>query len=594
MRAVSEVGDGDWSDTATGTPSATAIDPAVSPVAVTFLNPNDTCGTSRDTTSNVPPDHLDVIPEANRTAILVWRGSNQATEYYVQVKRRRNLIWGLPYLDQDEIRAGKVRGVVNDTCLTIKLDEITTEGTSSDPIGLGDYNAYDFQVRAKYAGGDSQYSEVVTIIDTSIVAINGHSPGSDGEAELAWTNIEKILRASQGFSQGDYSFRYRKFAGTHSTETWEPTSFDGGTSSYGVFEPTRPSPDTITTIDAGAIYAIQFKWERQRSPRTLRVFAARDAYVWPSGAAPNNGEYIATFPIYDAFPSKVFKYRICTRTFPKDTREQWARLIPHAFGQWEGVGNQWGEANSLVTFKLESEPCAPFSDLLRQVADRVESAVAASMGVEKLSDAQVTQINLDVETIVDGYDVSSAKDRMYNEVLLFDDVTFNIDDLIHVVLLPQMAPEVGHFWCWGDLSGNDFHKDSTLACVVRSTDNGVVLSNDLFLRHSKMGPPGDLVIPGGDLDVQKSDVRFNICPATGNNAYAILVHEAGHLLGVRGPSAVGVPGLRHPTIPGTVSMPTVSGTSIMAEGLRAKDGCSPHPFDVMVLYAIYQSRWADT
>ena len=85
------------------------------------------------------------------------------------------------------------------------------------------------------------------------------------------------------------------------------------------------------------------------------------------------------------------------------------------------------------------------------------------------------------------------------------------------------------------------------------------------------------------MDVNRDDVSFNTCPAGGSNAYAVLVHEAGHMLGIRGPQTGTGDELAH-------RHPTIQGASMMVAALEPVVGCSPHPFDVMVLYATYQSR----
>lgn len=85
------------------------------------------------------------------------------------------------------------------------------------------------------------------------------------------------------------------------------------------------------------------------------------------------------------------------------------------------------------------------------------------------------------------------------------------------------------------------------------------------------------------MDVNRDDVSFNTCPAGGSNAYAVLVHEAGHMLGIRGPLTDTGDELAH-------RHPMIQGASMMVAALEPVVGCSPHPFDVMVLYATYQSR----
>ena len=246
--------------------------------------------------------------------------------------------------------------------------------------------------------------------------------------------------------------------------------------------------------------------------------------------------------------------------------------------RWQPVGRDEQSGDATIAYVSHG---APFDDLLRLVAEEVERAVAAVMGIENVDTPLRQQIISDVRIIVEGYGPRSIKDVMYNEVLMFDDVTFNIDHLLAVGVFPQFAPDVGHFWCWGSSHGIDFNSSSTLACAIRSeTEDRSISTTDIFLRRSKL--EGDLLtIPGGDVDVDQSDVQFNRCADATAIAYPVLVHEVGHALGIRS----GDVGSGSDT-----SHPTMITKAVMYGGLNDETGCSPNPIDVMALYAIYQSR----
>ncbi len=69
-------------------------------------------------------------------------------------------------------------------------------------------------------------------------------------------------------------------------------------------------------------------------------------------------------------------------------------------------------------------------------------------------------------------------------------------------------------------------------------------------------------------------IVFNTCPNTPtkyNYPYSSLVHESGHALG-----------LDHPEIPDFI----MNHNGIV--GVNEPD-CSPHPFDIMAIYALYQT-----
>ena len=109
-----------------------------------------------------------------------------------------------------------------------------------------------------------------------------------------------------------------------------------------------------------------------------------------------------------------------------------------------------------------------------------------------------------------------------------------------------------------------------------------------------------LTIPGGDDIVERSDTPFNTCAGGLADAlYGALIHESGHALGITEgdvpdgwDSSLGA----HPLISGsimnydeldlTVPMPRPHPGTV---SLPKEDDCSPHPFDVMAVYALYQT-----
>ena len=58
--------------------------------------------------------------------------------------------------------------------------------------------------------------------------------------------------------------------------------------------------------------------------------------------------------------------------------------------------------------------------------------------------------------------------------------------------------------------------------------------------------------------------------------YSTVVHEGGHALGIRSGNTGSGNALHHP--------------EIYDSALSARNFCSPTPFDVMALYAVYQTR----
>ncbi len=104
------------------------------------------------------------------------------------------------------------------------------------------------------------------------------------------------------------------------------------------------------------------------------------------------------------------------------------------------------------------------------------------------------------------------------------------------------------------------------------------------------------------------DVKFNTCktqPGTTDNfgAYELAIHEAGHALGSSGFSFDLLESLTtsrrtiqaHPTIPDSVMNYDNRRGEIkyLLPGNFNEPDCSPHPFDIMAIYALYQSVGAN-
>lgn len=99
----------------------------------------------------------------------------------------------------------------------------------------------------------------------------------------------------------------------------------------------------------------------------------------------------------------------------------------------------------------------------------------------------------------------------------------------------------------------------------------MITTADIYLRESVHGK----LIRVSDSD--NGQVRFNKCPNTTdlyNYPYSSLIHEAGHTLGFGGLGS-------HPDVPNVDE-------SVMSYA-KSVPSCAPHPLDIMIINAIYQS-----
>ena len=100
-------------------------------------------------------------------------------------------------------------------------------------------------------------------------------------------------------------------------------------------------------------------------------------------------------------------------------------------------------------------------------------------------------------------------------------------------------------------------------------------------RLSLLQVPGDDRIPGSN------DVRSNVCPGGGVNDngftnYALMVHEAGHALGLSDY-------IEREFWSNEVAHPSVPDAVMNYDEIGDEPDCSPHPFDIMAIEALYQS-----
>ena len=455
-------------------------------------------------------------------------------------------------------------------------------------IGIHQHRS-NIEVRVKATGdgvsyGDSVYSDVVTIVDNPTQA-NGHSPGRStgrstgrtGEADIKWAPISGV---------SSYTIRYRRLdGGDHSALEWEPEYSEIDTREILITNHPLPMPTqyTIARLQLGSIYAIQFNY----TVSGRKFFSGRNTYVWPSVQAPQSGDRVATFPLNHPLTDNTYEYRICENTFPVGQRTRWSNLIKHAFEQWELATALEGGSEPLITMTYIDGPCAdytPFIDIiarevaqyfvnpgLREVRDIVEGLLT------EFRDRRVISPTLpDVQN----------RDEALNEVLMFDDVAGIENVLLEVGAFPEFSEDLGYPEC--------AYLPNALGCAQR-TPFGSGHTTDIFIKRSTIGND-PLVVPGGDITPSKDDIVFSNCPEgyyqgagtsrrRTTSAYEILIHEAGHASGIQSGRQGTGQDAHHPNL--ERSIPSVMNYNRKV-GVDEPD-CSPHPFDVMAIHALYQS-----
>ncbi len=557
-------------------------------------------------TSSTVPSNLDVVPlpgrdpfdrgGADRAAVLTWSPVDGADAYVVQARVYRQTAWS----------AGKCVGDTSDDpgrvtqprCV-IDLEHITNVGGSA--AGLQDYNAYELQVRSKKGGETSEFSPRIVLIDTHITSANGKSPASGGRATLTWTPVDQNLSDS-AYERGTYQFRYREIVNNadpeadihHSHLAWEPNAFIP-------VETTTDNPYTGLTLYS--IYGIQLihtPRQQQNQPHIPRVFAAREVYVWPSnepaGTDDRAGERVANFPLQYPLDNRLesyvftYVYRICEETFPDvnvdhlEGRVGWVAFINDAVGQWaDATGN-------LVRFKHEvysaddeavnpehaegtSKPCADHGPFARQIAEKVILSLSPAAGAEHTVDSIAT----DVQNMLARFRpisrlhnalvraaIETQNEEVYNEIFMYEDD--------HKDLLFSELGELFDPFC-----------NLAIACApFRAIHPQKGPISDIALRRSAYTPDEGYFVP------EIPNVQFEACntklapnqQSAGKpfaNRYSAIVHEVGHVLGIRSGSSGSGQQRHHPTISDSVMN-------------HKTTFCAPTEFDAMAIHALYQHR----
>jgi hypothetical protein len=472
---------------------------------------------------------------------------------------------------------------------------------------LAHHPAYQIYVWArKGAAGSYTYSnpsDAIIIIDTPITVANGASPsGGPGNAKLTWDPVHSAdVLDDTTFANGAYYLRHRRArtpsdsppsAVDHTQVGWQPGDYatdqlvkasalkdkvtDNGTIVGG----------TITPLSLKNIYAVQLRYVKSGKPS---VFAARDVYVWPSDDPPEEDDIVATYRISSPLgntlgqpiTNRTVEYSICTDTFPPAQANRWAQLIEHAVEQWES-------SPSLLTVTRVDE-CTDYTSIINMVALDVRTYLMDPDTQSVPVGTQRTHItNLVTRLTNMGHADRDHADRRRNEIIMFDDgddTDSNIEYLRGQMVFPQFAYRLGYVDCWKwNPMMNRNNDQVTIACTIRihHPDNKNVSTADIFLLRSKH--VDDPLLKN---TANPSDAVFNRCPDTSSDADVIpvVLHEFGHVLGIKGATQGGDDS--HPELGQPDPMMRAALTMMGAE-LNGTYGCSPHPFDVLIVNALFQ------
>ena len=279
-------------------------------------------------------------------------------------------------------------------------------------------------------------------------------------------------------------------------------------------------------------------------------------------------ERIATYAFFGHHPGRTYSYRVCNSDYLNDGTKynDWVALIESAMRQWE-------LATPIITSREPDDQCsrvlvgtAPVEELLKRHQDQNDMT----------SEIRVTEYNLF------GFVLQVSTD-IYQGCLLGADAC--------VTSYPGYSDPRRH-------AGKS------------------IPSADISFKESYLEESYDPPATGTRDDFNRpTSVSFNKCMPdlagrTMYDVYRKMLHEIGHTLGL---SNAGEPGkylpwyarpfsdryssdeqrvISHPEIPDSVmNYDGEVPENLNSQGAFARDefDCSPHPFDVMAAYALYQN-----
>ncbi len=550
---------------------------------------------STDTSAQLcPPQDLTVTPLPLRKARLSWTGDSNADGFVVEA--RDPSVSNTP---PDPWNTWTALGGGTACCeIDIDLDDILHSR------GLAHADSYEIRIKSTVAPSrpldDSLHSNTITIIDNPILTQGQARATGDDRALIEWDAISSVK---------EYVVRYRLLGDSPSPPTfhWETSWPEFATWPYyevgeteGPFLPpssTRVSR-TIETLESEQIYAFQVNYVKKVND--TKVFSVRDAYVWISNEFPGERQRVGTYPFFGHHDQRAFDYVICQSDFPTEYWQVWQTIIMDAFGEWETA------TDGFITVRRASGSCASggtMENLIMELDDS-QSEVRMLDTQENRSIWSLPEVKSDVfkglclsnpntpacTTSFTGYTGVGHDSAVRQAFLDFveDDDLGNLDRVWGLALLLT--------------TGFDRKASNTLPGVDvtfnRKNRDGV----EMFLppTPSETGP--GTKAGSGDLN-RPSNVSVNMClpdypykgdPDGGYKAYTIAVHEAGHALGLADISLLEFwqpYDVAHPTIPdAAMNYDHEAGNRYpLAPAEFREPDCSPHPFDIMAIFALYGS-----
>ena len=300
--------------------------------------------------------------------------------------------------------------------------------------------------------------------------------------------------------------------------------------------------------------------------------------MWPSDRPAVNGETVATFPLNNYLRDRTYPYHICEQSFPEDRGSEWASFINYAMGHWAAATDGLIRMEHLDDIPEGSGICADFSSHVDKIVDDINAMRT-----------NATSTEAHVESVLDamhGVGMRRTEQVTANEIWMIHDSRN---------LSAEVLYEVSRLVARGTCRG----ADACAHTVAVDEDGAIKRDGDWLLRspgdtyvHPDYDYYSDILLSTtllGDLsipDTPPHGVRLvdindtSECP----KIYRTLLHEAGHALGV-GYRNTGNTSINFRDL-GYWRNHFWSG---IGPTLMWITSCTPTPFDIMAIYALYQT-----
>ena len=239
--------------------------------------------------------------------------------------------------------------------------------------------------------------------------------------------------------------------------------------------------------------------------------------------------------------------------------------------------SQWESATNLITMDYQGTDCAGYTEFVQQMIDNDVFGLADLVNQGLLSSRDITNFVKGLSRYGDFIDEDKCKSEV---IMVIDDEAGNkVTELIRAGVFPKLAryyrnPVTGE---WENILLDTCILDDPITKACGPRKPGSVIT-DILLKHSKYR--NDLLMI--------TDVEFNKCtPSQMTDLYVDLIHEAGHAFGIRAGTDYDPYDRNY-----TTHHPTLAG-SVMnynwKPGVPDEPDCSPHPLDILAIYALYQT-----